>query len=58
MSLRLRLATEGLFVLTEALAWFFAMRVLASVYERGVLRDLAFRIDVAVSVEEIGRAHV
>ena len=51
MSTRLRLATEGLFVLTEALAWFFAMRVLASVYERGVLRDLAFRIDLAASVE-------
>lgn len=51
MSLRLRLATEGLFVVTEALAWFFAMRVLASVYERAVLRDLADRIDLARAVE-------
>lgn len=47
MSLRLRLAVEGLFVFTEALAWFFAMYVFSSIYERGVLRDLAFRLDAA-----------
>jgi hypothetical protein len=47
VSLRLRLAVEGLFVFTEALAWFFAMYVFSSIYERGVLRDLAFRLDVA-----------
>lgn len=47
MSTRLRLTVEGLFVFTEALAWFFAMYVFSSMYERGVLRDLVFRLDVA-----------
>jgi hypothetical protein len=47
MSRRLRLSVEGLFVFTEALAWYYVMYVFSSIYERGVLRDLAFRIDVA-----------
>ncbi len=47
MSTRLRLTVDALYVLTEALAWYYAMYVASSIYERGVLRDLAFRIDVA-----------
>jgi hypothetical protein len=47
VSLRLRLAVEALFIFTESLAWYQAMHVFSSIYERGVLRDLAFRLDVA-----------
>ncbi|MSP21569.1 MAG: DUF4129 domain-containing protein [Dehalococcoidia bacterium] len=47
MRLRLRLAVDGMFVFTETLAWFFAMYVFSSIYERSVLSDLVFRLDAA-----------
>ncbi len=44
---RIAVAVAVLFVLTEALAWYYAMHVFSSSYERAVLRDLAVRLDVA-----------
>lgn len=47
MSARIGFTVSALFVITEALAWFYAMFVFSSVYERGVLRDLASRLDAS-----------
>ncbi|MFN8638261.1 MAG: hypothetical protein U0360_02115 [Dehalococcoidia bacterium] len=46
-SSRIGFAVAVLFVLTEALAWYYAMHVFSSSYERAVLSDLAVRLDVA-----------
>ncbi|MEZ4502111.1 MAG: DUF4129 domain-containing protein [Dehalococcoidia bacterium] len=49
MNTRLRLTAEVLFLVTEALAWFVAMRAFATVLERSALRDLAAKIDLIVA---------
>jgi len=53
MSPRLRRTAEWLFLITEALAWFIAMRAFATVLERSAMTELAGRLDEIVAGGEV-----